>query len=84
MGVGVSVNKTMADFARKEILNGLNQLSLENQEIFKLFYGRNHGKRSVEDAKNMSIEDVISEIPDERLSWALSQVENTFKKKAEG
>jgi hypothetical protein len=46
-------------------------------------YGRNNGKRSVEDAKAMSIRDVVYEIPSEKLDWALSQVENSKANQAQ-
>lgn len=74
------MNKTILDFARTQILHGLNKLPEKNTEFFKLMYGRNKGRRSVEDAKLMRIEDVLLEIPEEKLDWALTQVENTLAK----
>ncbi len=74
------MNKTILDFARTQILEGLSQLPDSNKEFFKLMYGRNKGKRSVEDAKSTALEDVLLEIPEEKLDWALSQVEGTLSK----
>lgn len=64
-------------YARKEILEGLRSLQDTHQQFFRDMYGRNGGARSLEGARAMSLEDVVDEIPDEKLSWALTQVETT-------
>ena len=74
------MNDTLKTYARSQILNGLQKLPDSWQERFKLMYGRNGGKRSVEDTKAMTIEEVVQEMPDEKLDWALSQIENSLKK----
>lgn len=71
------VNATIEAFTRKTLLAKLSKLPDSNQRLFKLMYGRNGGKRTVEDAESMNIESVINEMPAERLDWALTQVENT-------
>lgn len=76
------MNESIVEFAREKIIHGLRQLPERNIDMFKLMYGRNNGKRSAEDAKDMTIESVVSEIPESKLSWALTQVENTIKKRA--
>lgn len=77
------MNQSIEKFARQSILDGLRKLDERYQEIFKLMYGRLRGERSVEEAKAMSIDDVVNEIPGEHLSWALTQVENSVKKVSE-
>lgn len=74
------MNDTLKTYARSQILNGLLKLPDGWQERFKLMYGRNGGKRSVEDEKAMKIGDVVEEIPEENLDWALSQIENSLEK----
>lgn len=74
------MNNTLKTYAKSQILNGLLKLPDGWQEKFKLMYGRNGGKRSVEDAKAMTIEEVVEEMSEEKLDWALSQIENSLKK----
>jgi hypothetical protein len=45
-----------------------------------MMYARQGGKRSVEDAATIPIEDVVSEMPAEKLDWAMQQVANTLRK----
>lgn len=74
------MNQQLQDFARKTILDGLIQLPDDWQNRFKLMYGRRGGKRSVEDAKAMPITDVVAEVPEENLSWAMEQIEASLVK----
>jgi len=77
------MNQSIEKFARQSIIDGLRKLEERHQERFKLMYGRHGGARSVEEAKAMSIDDVVNEIPGEHLNWALTQVENSVKKVSE-
>lgn len=74
------MNQTIAKFARKQILEKLETLPERSQELFKLIYGRKNGKRSVEDTKKMSNKEVLAEMKDENLDWALTQIEATQTK----
>jgi len=74
------MNKVLVSTARQYLLNTVPSLPEGCQKVFRLMYGRDGGKRSVDDAKAMSIEDVVVEIPEESLSWAMTQVENSLKK----
>ena len=74
------MNDQLQNFARQTLNEGLNNLPLDWQNLFKLMYGRNNGKRSVEDSKLMSIQDVINEIPSEKLDWAMQQVQRSIEK----
>lgn len=68
------MNGTVSEFTRKEIIQGLNQLPDSWVKMFNRMY--NH--------KNLdaSIEETVNAMPEEKLDWALSQVENSiFKNK---
>lgn len=74
------MNEQLQNYARTALLDGLQQLPESHQEFFKLMYGRDDGRRSVEDAKAMPIEDVVSQMPDNKLDWAMQQVQNSINK----
>jgi hypothetical protein len=74
------MNKHLLEFSRNWLITNLNLLPPHCNKTFKLMYGRLNGKRSVEDAILMPIEDVIMEIPEEKLDWAMQQVENSIQK----
>lgn len=65
------MNKELQDFARKTLLDGLNQLEDAHRLLFKRMYSH----------KNLeaSIEDVVASIPEDKLDWAMQQVERTPK-----
>ena len=73
--------KQLSEYARNYIKENIVQLPESNQRLFKLMYGRDNGNRSMEDAIAMEIEEVVNEIPDEKLSWAMEQIDNTLKEK---
>lgn len=68
------------DAIRSELASEVLQLSDDQQRIFRLMYGRDMGKRSVTDTEAMPIESVVSEIPEDKLDWAMQQVENSRAK----
>lgn len=61
----------------KEIVRGLESLEPKHRRMFRLMYGRLNGNRPVEEAEVMTIEDVLSEIPDEGVDMALRQIRTT-------
>ena len=63
----------MINFAREGIKRGLGELTEANCLIFKRLYS--HGNLS------KSIDDIVDSMPKDKLSWALTQVENSLKKK---
>lgn len=73
------MNKTLETFARNWIVVNLSKLPEGNQRKFKLMYARNDGDRSVKDAVQMNIFDVVKEIPADKLDWAMQQIENSTK-----
>lgn len=76
------MNNSIKIFTQGQILKGLSSLPEPSQRLFRLMYGRLGGKRSVQDAEKLSLEHVIVEIPEDRLDWALTQIENTHRKNA--
>jgi hypothetical protein len=78
------VNAKLELFARTELRHDLQRCSEAEQRMFKLMYGRNAGKRNVEDTERMTIGEVVAEIPAVKLDWAMQQVANTLKKKGAG
>ncbi len=67
--------------AGRQVLKGLiSQCTEPQQELFKLMYGRLYGKRSMDDAKAMAINDVVDEIEDRKIDWAIKQCERTVNK----
>jgi hypothetical protein len=74
------MNDALRSFARSTLKEGLAMLSEDHHRRFKLMYARNGGRRSVEDATAMPIDEVVDAMPDENLDWAMQQVENSLKK----
>jgi hypothetical protein len=74
------MNVLLNEIARQFIRDGLAVLPDGHKRTFRLMYGRKNGKRSVQDAENMPIDDVIAEIPTEKLDWAMQQVDASLAK----
>ena len=71
-------NKTITDFARQQIIDGLAKLPSECQVIFLRMY--NH-KVANSPNPEQYIDETINNIPDEKLDWALSQVQRSLEKR---
>lgn len=67
------MNKSVEEFYRTEIKNGLHKLKDEAQDIFKRMYAHTH--------PTLTIDEVVDKLQVEHLDWALTQVHNTLKKK---
>ena len=74
------MNNKLQEFARKEIKSGLANLPEGSIRIFKLMYGRNNGKRSVEAAIALSIDEIVDSMPFNKLDWAMQQVQSSLDK----
>lgn len=73
-------NKTLIN-AGKDIIKNLLLCCTEGQQkMFKLMYARNGGKRSVDDAVKMDINDVVNEMDVNKIDLAISQCERTVEK----
>lgn len=66
------MNNSAREFYQKSIIDGLNLLPKKWVELFyRMYSGGDLSK---------NIDEVVSGIPDEKLDWALQQVENSVKK----
>jgi len=73
------MNQQLQDFARQELKTGLAKLPGRPQEIFKLMYARDNGRRSVDEALKMDINDVVDSMPSNCLDHAMNQVQRTLQ-----
>lgn len=76
------MNDQLQAFARASLKEGLTKLPEAGHKTFRLMYARDGGKRSVEDALRMPINDVVDAMPASQLDWAMQQVENSINKLA--
>ena len=70
------MNETLQKHARQQLIDGLNQCTDGQVLLFKRMYAFKH--------LDWSIEDVVAAMPDEKLDWAMQQVERTLKNAANG
>ena len=63
------MNKTIANFAREEIKRGLSKATETQRYFFKRMYSHND--------LNKPINAVVDDMPEAKLDWALTQIENT-------
>lgn len=73
------MNATISDFAKGWIKEHLAKLPPSNQRIFRLMYGRDKGRRSVDDAVALGIDQILSEMEPWHLDHAMTQIENSLK-----
>lgn len=73
-------NATLINFAKETLTKLLGQLPPEHLRHFKLMYGRDNGKNSIEKACAMSIEEIVAQLPVDRFDWAITQCENSIRK----
>lgn len=71
------MNRSVTAFIRKELKAGLAQVSENSQLLFKRMYANGELEKH--------INDVVDDMPEEKLDWALTQVERTIEQnKKEG
>lgn len=73
------MNHLLKTYAKNWLNEHLSLLPEANVEFFHKMYGRRDGKRSLEDALSISTSQVIEEMSDEKLDWAMQQVERTIE-----
>ena len=66
------MNAQLQKFARDTIKAGLAECSPEQQLLFKRMYANGN--------LELPIDEVVDDMPEARLDWAMQQVENTIKK----
>jgi len=64
---------------RRYLLERLAKCTEGQVNKFKQIYGRKFGQRSVEQALAMTVEDVVAEIAENKIEWAIQQVETTLQ-----
>lgn len=72
------MNQELADFARDYLKKGLAELTEGNRDKFRMMYAYGPGCRDWETARRKPIEQVVDEMPVDKLSWAMEQVKNTL------
>lgn len=72
------MNHLLKTYAKNWLNEHLSLLPEANVEIFHKMYGRDNGKRSLEDTLAMPTTQVIEEMTDEQLDWSMCQVERTI------
>ena len=70
------MNEALQTYARQQLIDGLNQCTDGQVKLFKRMYAFKH--------LDWSIEDIVAAMPEEKLDWAMQQVERTLKKHANG
>lgn len=68
------MNKTLSAFARQQLKEGLAQCSEAQRHLFKQMYSHKDLQRP--------IDEVVEAMPDDKLDWAMQQVESTLAKRA--
>lgn len=66
------MNKNIEQFARTQIKEGLRKLPTSHHVTFQRMYAHLHPE--------YTMEEVVDNMPAERLDWALTQVENSLRK----
>ena len=66
------MNKTMREFARNNIKVGLAKLPEKWQMRFKQMY--------LPDNLDADVNDVVDATPEEKLDWAMQQIQNSLEK----
>lgn len=69
------MNISLENFARNELRKGLAQCTEAEQLLFKRMYANGN--------LEMGINKVIDSMPEDKLDWAMQQVERTLAKKQE-
>ena len=66
------MNEQLQSFARDELKKGLSQLPEAHSHIFKCMYSHEN--------LDADINDVVDSMPEEKLDWAMQQVQNSLDK----
>ena len=66
--------------ARIELKDSLALCTASQQELFKKMYAYQDHKRFLGHDMSMTIEEVVKNLPEEKVSWAMQQVQRTLDK----
>lgn len=67
------MNNNLQNYARSTLKEWLKECTPDQQHIFRRMYSHKNLEKP--------IDEVVDEIPEEKLDWAMQQVERTIKKK---
>ena len=67
------MNNTLKNFAKRELKIGLAKCTEEEQHLFKQMYAFKHLDKDINYA--------VDHMPEEKMDWAMQQVERTLVKK---
>lgn len=70
---GYEMNEVLQKYARSKIMIGLTRLNDKQRQLFKHMYSPNDLSKP--------IDDVVRDMPSDRLDWAMQQVANTKQDK---
>jgi hypothetical protein len=76
------MNEQLQEFARSKLKSDLALCTTKQQEIFKMMYARPIPDNGTEPyLKHLSINETVDRMPEEKLDWAMQQVERTLVNK---
>lgn len=75
------MNQTLQNFARQFIRDGMKNVPERNKRVFRLMY---RGKIGMDKIESVPINELIENMPEHQLDWAMEQVIQTHKSLAEG
>ncbi len=64
------MNDMLIKYAKDQILSGLKCCNVKQQDMFKRMYSP--------DNLDLNIEDVVTNMPEEKLDWAMQQLQKTL------
>lgn len=67
------MNEQLQEFARKTLIDGLYQLTEDQHLLFKRMYCHENLEASIEEA--------VANVPEDKLDWAMQQVQRSLQKK---
>lgn len=68
------MNKTLSEYGRAQLKENLSFCNEAQQLLFKRMYSRNN--------LELPINEVVDNMPDDKIDWAMQQVERTLSKAA--
>ena len=74
------MNSVLQKFARDWLKENVSALPKDHHDVFKQMYGRRWKGDDVATALSKTIDNVVDEMPHEKLDWAMQQVLNSQSK----
>lgn len=75
-----TMHEKLSSAGRDILKELLAQCTAPQQRMFKLMYGRDNGKRTVEDAEAMDINECVDKMNEKHISTAIDQCDRTVTK----